>query len=262
MQRFFAKRKIHTSSSKLLNRYLNEPSWTDSRPMRDHLFSLDRKSADLPFLFISAYLHSAQELFKCACSLWVLHFAGRKFHWLIYNFERMLALPTRRKIYGRKTLKLYSEPGNATRSRKTQPIIWSHRFVPNLLGAFRRLRPSNVDRLGGGGFKRISQLYWNCLIFVIPGAVLALKSVVMTGGGAVKSGGRATLRCSYDLEGASLYSIRWYRNQEEFYRFVPKESPPTKVFSLPGIHVDVSTHGGNGKFNLPVIKYRYATQLK
>ncbi|XP_069682456.1 CD166 antigen-like isoform X2 [Periplaneta americana] len=57
---------------------------------------------------------------------------------------------------------------------------------------------------------------------------------------AVLTGDTARLACDYDLEQAALYSIKWYRGDEEFYRFVPKESPPTRVFPLPGIHVDIS----------------------
>lgn len=34
--------------------------------------------------------------------------------------------------------------------------------------------------------------------------------------------------------------MRWYLEQEEFYRFVPKESPPSRVFAVFGIVVDVS----------------------
>lgn len=58
---------------------------------------------------------------------------------------------------------------------------------------------------------------------------------------AVLTGDRVRLACDYDLEHAALYSIKWYRGDEEFYRFVPKESPPTRVFPLPGIRVDVSS---------------------
>lgn len=46
--------------------------------------------------------------------------------------------------------------------------------------------------------------------------------------------------CEYDLETAPLYSIKWYFGDSEFYRYVPKESPPTRVFPVPGISVDVS----------------------
>lgn len=37
-----------------------------------------------------------------------------------------------------------------------------------------------------------------------------------------------------------MYSVRWYFEGEEFYRYVPKESPPARVFPVLGITVDVS----------------------
>lgn len=57
---------------------------------------------------------------------------------------------------------------------------------------------------------------------------------------AVRLGDTITLSCDYDLESVALYTIKWYRNEEEFYRFVPKESPPSRVFVMPHLHVDVS----------------------
>lgn len=57
---------------------------------------------------------------------------------------------------------------------------------------------------------------------------------------AVLTGDTAKLVCDYDLEEDALYSIKWYRGDDEFYRYVPKESPPSRVFPLPGINVDVS----------------------
>lgn len=58
---------------------------------------------------------------------------------------------------------------------------------------------------------------------------------------AVSRGGQATLYCLYDLEGAPLYTVKWYRGQREFYRYSPNENPSTKIFPFHGIHVDVST---------------------
>ena len=49
------------------------------------------------------------------------------------------------------------------------------------------------------------------------------------------------LECLYDMEGDALYSVKWYRNGKEFYRHIPSDSPPTAVFSQPGLLVDVST---------------------
>lgn len=49
-----------------------------------------------------------------------------------------------------------------------------------------------------------------------------------------------TLQCKYDLEGELLYTVKWYKGQKEFFRYIPKEMPSTQVFPLPGIDVDVS----------------------
>lgn len=43
------------------------------------------------------------------------------------------------------------------------------------------------------------------------------------------------LECDYDLEGDHLYSVKWYRNGQEFYRHIPTDNPQTVVFSQPGL---------------------------
>ncbi|XP_068207711.1 uncharacterized protein [Palaemon carinicauda] len=37
------------------------------------------------------------------------------------------------------------------------------------------------------------------------------------------AGGQATLSCSYNLTSTRLYSLKWYHNGTEFYRYVPTE---------------------------------------
>ncbi|XP_030748220.1 uncharacterized protein LOC115876549 [Sitophilus oryzae] len=56
----------------------------------------------------------------------------------------------------------------------------------------------------------------------------------------VEFGKESTLRCSYNLENAPLYTVKWYRGLHEFYRFTPKELPNTKIFPFEGMHVDES----------------------
>ncbi|EFN63599.1 hypothetical protein EAG_04873 [Camponotus floridanus] len=56
----------------------------------------------------------------------------------------------------------------------------------------------------------------------------------------VQRGQEVILRCYYDLQTAPLYSLKWYRGRHEFYRFSPSEDPPTKIFNISGIYVDVS----------------------
>ncbi|XP_056631945.1 uncharacterized protein LOC130442015 [Diorhabda sublineata] len=68
----------------------------------------------------------------------------------------------------------------------------------------------------------------------------ALKNMHIIVPEAVKRGSNVTLVCDYDLESAALYSIKWYKDEEEFYRFVPKEAPPDQSFDVPFINVDIS----------------------
>ena len=43
-------------------------------------------------------------------------------------------------------------------------------------------------------------------------------------------------------EEESLYSVKWYKDNEEFYRFVPKANPPQNSYKVDGIKVDVSKY--------------------
>lgn len=69
---------------------------------------------------------------------------------------------------------------------------------------------------------------------------MTLKGMRLNVPRAVRAGHSVTLGCEYDLEGAQLYSVKWYRENDEFYRYVPKEEPPIRVFPIQGIRVDVS----------------------
>jgi len=54
------------------------------------------------------------------------------------------------------------------------------------------------------------------------------------------------LICHYKLENTragkseDIYSVKWYKNGKEFYRYVPKDNPPSQVFNVPWITVEVS----------------------
>ncbi|OXU24700.1 hypothetical protein TSAR_002544 [Trichomalopsis sarcophagae] len=54
----------------------------------------------------------------------------------------------------------------------------------------------------------------------------------------VEHGHEAILRCSYELEDAPLYSLKWYRGTYEFYRYSPNEKPATKIFNFTWIEVN------------------------
>jgi hypothetical protein len=44
-------------------------------------------------------------------------------------------------------------------------------------------------------------------------------------------GSSLSLSCNYQLEGSSLYSIKWYRDNMEFFRFTPSGIPTYSVIS-------------------------------
>lgn len=77
------------------------------------------------------------------------------------------------------------------------------------------------------------------LFFVFGDAALCLrlKEVHIPSHTVVNSTVR--FECHYDLDGQKLYSVKWYKELNEFYRYVPRDFPAATVFSLPGIHVNV-----------------------
>lgn len=77
------------------------------------------------------------------------------------------------------------------------------------------------------------------LHILLPGA-WCFGEVKLSSPVAVRTGDLLQLDCSYDLQGAALYSVKFYQGDEEFYRFVPKESPPFRVFPRPNLQVEIT----------------------
>lgn len=53
----------------------------------------------------------------------------------------------------------------------------------------------------------------------------------------------AILECLYELDARtseSLYAVKWYKENEEFFRYVPKADPKIGSYRVEGIKVDVS----------------------
>ncbi len=58
---------------------------------------------------------------------------------------------------------------------------------------------------------------------------------------AVAKGQSIILYCNFDLEGDELYSVKYYKDYVEFYRYLPTDEPrPGQKFKLKGAYVDVS----------------------
>ena len=53
-------------------------------------------------------------------------------------------------------------------------------------------------------------------------------------------GQSARLGCNYNLENSKLYSVKWYKDGQEFFRFMPSMENKIEVFQVNGVYVDVS----------------------
>uniref|UniRef100_A0A182T8L9 Ig-like domain-containing protein n=1 Tax=Anopheles maculatus TaxID=74869 RepID=A0A182T8L9_9DIPT len=93
-------------------------------------------------------------------------------------------------------------------------------------------KPPQKARESESGMWLIMAFFWVSLCSLKDLKIFVPEAVIM--------GNAATLSCQFELEKATLYSVRWYFEGEEFYRFVPKESPPARTFPVSGITVDVS----------------------
>ena len=64
--------------------------------------------------------------------------------------------------------------------------------------------------------------------------------VDVTGPDWANEGDVITLICRYDLGRDAIYSMKWYKDEQEIYRYVPTDKPEYSTFQIQGIVVDVS----------------------
>lgn len=119
-------------------------------------------------------------------------------------------------------------------------------------GGRRRRRLRGRQRAATSGSSR--RLRWPCssvaaafgmllslLVFVaLIRGTLGLQILQVNVPRHIRIGQRAELTCSYELNGDQLYAVQWYKGQDEFYRFVPKDKPPGQVFNVTGVLVNQS----------------------
>ncbi|XP_012232847.1 uncharacterized protein [Linepithema humile] len=56
---------------------------------------------------------------------------------------------------------------------------------------------------------------------------------------------KVSLRCEYDLSGKELYSVTWYKDGIEFFKFMPAAPIPLRDYGINGLHVDLSKSDSN-----------------
>ncbi|XP_054275151.1 uncharacterized protein LOC128994553 [Macrosteles quadrilineatus] len=74
-------------------------------------------------------------------------------------------------------------------------------------------------------------------------AVSGLRLSDLQGPSWPNRGDNAQLECKFDTEAAKLYSVKWYKDEFEFYRYMPDSHPSSQVFPVPGVSIDESRSG-------------------
>merc|ERR1711971_196032 len=85
-------------------------------------------------------------------------------------------------------------------------------------------------------FQKISFAVWSLKI------CWCLRVLDEAGGGGrmvfAEVGQELSLSCAYDLEEDVLHSLKWYRGDKEFYRYLPRDSSsPVTIYPLDGVSV-------------------------
>ncbi|XP_076336071.1 uncharacterized protein LOC143239116 [Tachypleus tridentatus] len=75
-------------------------------------------------------------------------------------------------------------------------------------------------------------------IFLLIKATSSLTIISLDVPRSARFGEKTRLTCNYDLEKDSLYSVKWYKDDLEFFRYVPKDIPQRQFFPLDGIKID------------------------
>lgn len=48
------------------------------------------------------------------------------------------------------------------------------------------------------------------------------------------------MQCNFNLDKEQLYSVKWYKDGHEFYRYTPRDKPEVLMFPVRGVNVNVS----------------------
>uniref|UniRef100_A0A182SIB4 Ig-like domain-containing protein n=1 Tax=Anopheles maculatus TaxID=74869 RepID=A0A182SIB4_9DIPT len=76
-------------------------------------------------------------------------------------------------------------------------------------------------------------------VLIVKDHALAIKLIEIRVPKHAVQGHSVKLECLYDMEGEALYSVKWYKDGSEFYRYVPRDDPPGQTFPIEGITVNV-----------------------
>ncbi|KAG8240320.1 hypothetical protein J437_LFUL000795 [Ladona fulva] len=86
-------------------------------------------------------------------------------------------------------------------------------------------------------------ILWNGFSHVSAASVSSLRLLELKVPDAAELGESTTLECKFELGGGedSLYSVKWYKDDHEFFRYTPDDQPQIQLFPVAGVTLDVSS---------------------
>ncbi|XP_071439713.1 uncharacterized protein [Hetaerina americana] len=112
--------------------------------------------------------------------------------------------------------------------------------------------------------KLVSLLVRLTTLLSLLGLAQGLRNVRLSMPPAIKRDSTTLIVCHYDLEGDSLYTVKWYKGGREFFRYTPKEDPPIKIFPIHGLHLDRKRSNASQvvlRHVTPAISGRYSCEV-
>lgn len=78
------------------------------------------------------------------------------------------------------------------------------------------------------------------LAFVVHSGILALRMTALQIPQHVVLNETVHMHCKFKLDGEILYSVKWYKDGHEFYRYVPRDMPTVQTFRVAGVNVNIN----------------------
>ncbi|KAJ8975778.1 hypothetical protein NQ317_015333 [Molorchus minor] len=66
------------------------------------------------------------------------------------------------------------------------------------------------------------------------------------------------LNCHFDMGTEELYAVKWYKDDQEFFRFVPRQTPDILLFPVAGVHL--TTRDTNCSYKYCKVKLQKLTR--
>ncbi|XP_012534635.1 cell adhesion molecule 2 [Monomorium pharaonis] len=75
-------------------------------------------------------------------------------------------------------------------------------------------------------------------LLILSGVVVALRMTSLQIPEHVVVNETVRMQCNFNLDKAPLYSVKWYKDGHEFYRYTPRDAPMVLTFPVPGVNVN------------------------